>query len=63
MSVELGIDILGTFTVKLIGAVEEGSSFNNVSGLLTIRKDNILTLSIEALGFEPQEWCFYYEST
>src|SRR5262249_40715414 len=53
---EIGIDLDGSFAVKLASAVEPSDSMNR--GILTLKKPGLLDLVVESLGFQVQDGVF-----
>jgi hypothetical protein len=57
-SVEIGINLNGGFAVKLIGAVEQGDSFDSSTGLINLHKEPVLDLRVDSIGFEVKDNIF-----
>ncbi len=58
VSVDLTLNLDGNVTAKLTGAADEGDTSDPNTGLLTLRKDPILSIEVESISFEVQGGTF-----
>ena len=54
VNVEVGVNLDGSIAAKLTGVAEPDDSHDAVTGLFTLKKENILDLVVDSLGFELQ---------
>ena len=52
VSIDAGINLDGSLSVNVSGVVDTDDSLNPDTGLFTLRKDNILSVEIDSIGFE-----------
>lgn len=55
VNVEVGLDLDGRFMVNVTGVVNEEDAFNPDTGLLKLKKANLLKLELDRLGFEVDD--------